>query len=832
LNGKDRLFFMSNYEGFKLRNQAQQVFSVPSAAMRTGNFSELLPGTIIRDPLNNRQPFPGNIVPTQRLHRVSVGLLEFYPLPNIPGAGLVNNHLALLNNTVDKNQFSQRIDLIENARSSWFGRYSWQDDKVVAPGIYQNGQVVTNLIHQGVISNIRILSPTLVNEFRTGYLGYHNTFVTELSNKRNLIGELKIPFYLNPPPIGWGTPNVTISGFSGFGDSIQGPFAADDHTFQWIDNVSWTTGSHSIKFGAEVRRDRYNEEGNQNVRSGIQFQNQATGYGFSDYMLGYIQRNSGTAAMANVQLRGTSQYYFITDSWKLRPNLTIDAGLRYEYTPAWSSKGDTQVNTIVPYQGDPSLIAANPPASLRPYYARDCAAYGQTDFYPPGVLIRFDRAIQVKCDSSLGSSTLVHSDRLDFAPRLGIAWSPSANWTVRAGFGLFYAQDSNNVYFDTARSLAGRTDDFADLAINNLTWETPYNIAVGSSRCGVPSPPYICITSPLGFANDPNRRTPYVEQYELNIQRQLSTSTVLEVGYLGSQGHRLQRLMSLNGAVPGTTGSATSRQAYPEFSVIQTNAGISYSNYHSGALKLTRRLSKGFSYLAGYTFSKSLDAGSGISPQNGLSVRQAANGWCARCEYGPSDFDSRHRFIASSLYEIPVGKGRRFLNQGIASAILGGWQVNNIVARSSGFPVMILDGVNQANTNVGQDRPDAVAGVSSKLDKPTTDQWFNIRSVRLQPFGTFGNLGRNTVTSPGIFTWDFSTLKNFNFTERTYLQFRFECFNCANHPNFGDPGERISYNRIDVDGFAIPGTGTFGQISSTRTGIDMRKLQFSLKLVF
>jgi len=145
---------------------------------------------------------------------------------------------------------------------------------------------------------------------------------------------------------------------------------------------------------------------------------------------------------------------------------------------------------------------------------------------------------------------------------------------------------------------------------------------------------------------------------------------------------------------------------------------------------------------------------------------------------------------------------------------------------------MILDGINQANTNVGQDRPDAVFGVPAKLDNPTTGQWFNIQSMKLQTFGTFGNLGRNTVITPGIMAWDFSALKNFNFSESAYLQFRFECFNCANHPNFGDPGERLSYNQINAAGFAIPGTGTFGQITNTRAGIDMRRLKFSLKLVF
>ena len=672
-NGQNRLFFLSNYEGFKLRNQAQLVASVPSVAMRGGNFSEILPGTLVKDPTNNNAPFAGNIIPVEKQSSISRSLLEFMPTPNVPGSGLVNNYLALLNNTSDKDQFTQRIDFVESAKSNWFGRYSWQNDTLVQPELGGVGQTITDRVYQTVISNTRVLSPNLVNDFRAGWLGYHNTLLTALAYKRDLIGELHIPLYLDPPPLGWGVPNMTIAGFTTFGDSIQGPFAADDHTFQWIDGVTWTHAAHSVKFGAEIRRDRYNEQGNQNVRGALQFQTQATGYGFGDYMMGYIQRTSNTGALAIARLRATSQAYYINDNWKLRPNLTLEIGVRYEFSPAWNSRGDSQANTIVPYQGDPALIQNNPAAkaALHPYYARDCAAYGQNSFYPPEVPVRFDLAIKTVCDSSYHSTTEILSDKNDFGPRVGLAWSPSARWTVRAGFGFFYNQDENNVYLDTARSLAGRTDDFADVTTHNLTWTHPFNTSVGSSVCGVPSPPYICITSPLGFANDPYRRTPYVEQYTLNLQRQLNNSTVLEVSYLGSQGHKLQRLMSFNGAVPGPTGSNASRQNFPEFSVIQFNGGFSNSNYESGSLKLTRRLSSGLSFLVGYTFSKSLDDGSGISPQNGLSVRQASNGWCGRCEYGLSDFDTRHRLVASVLYELPAGKGKQFLNHGIASTILG-----------------------------------------------------------------------------------------------------------------------------------------------------------------
>jgi hypothetical protein len=186
--------------------------------------------------------------------------------------------------------------------------------------------------------------------------------------------------------------------------------------------------------------------------------------------------------------------------------------------------------------------------------------------------------------------------------------------------------------------------------------------------------------------------------------------------------------------------------------------------------------------LAGYTWSHSLDSGSAIGSENGTAPRQPQIGWCRRYEYGPSDFDTRHRLVMSALYELPVGKGKHFLNKGIPSAILGGWQLNSILTFSKGFPVTILDNTNRANVFYNLNRPDVVAGTSWKLDNPTPDQWFNINAFKLQPQFTYGNAQRNVVLGPGIASWDFSTLKNFNITERSYLQFRFECFQLLQSP--------------------------------------------------
>jgi len=814
-NGKDRLFFMSNYEGFRLRNQTQTVYSTPPVAMRNGDFSQILPKTVITDPLNNNAPFPGNMIPSNRFGHAAVGLLAYYPAPNIPRAGLSTNYLALDNDVTNKDQFTQRIDFVESTKSTWYGRYSFQNENAVSPALDQNGTLLATGVQQGMMSNIRILSPNWVNEFRFGYAGFYNNFGNELQNEVDVIKNLGIGVF-DPQPAAWGTPGISITGFSGFGTSVQGPWIINDHNFQWSDNMSWTHGRHSVKFGAEIRRDQFNELGTQDARAALTIQNQATGYGFSDYMLGYLEENQDAAALAVGQYRSLVQSYYIDDNWKLKPNLTIDVGLRYEYDPPWSMKNNTEANVYVP-PGFPMNPAGTGPA----HYTGPplcMTRVGSGDMYA-GVFTVFNPAMCTARDGRMGDR-LVKADYKNFAPRLGIAWSPSPKWTIRTGVGIFYVQDTGNPVFDMARNLFGNVQNFTNILTHNLTFENPFNTA-GTNPCDVPSPPYTCLSTPQGLANQYNRRTPYTGQVEFNVQRQLTANTVVEVGYLGSMSHFLQRFLTLN--MPATmspTATVDSRELVPAFGNIQYVGGVVNANYNALTVKVTRRLSQGLTFLVGYTFAKSIDEGSGIRNDNTDQLKPP-NGTCFTCERGLSSFDARNRLVISALYNLPFGRGQKFLNQGLASTLIGGWQISTIWTMSGGFPNDIQAGVDQSNTGEGYDRPNAVYGVSENLPsgQRSTAEWFNRAAFALQPKGTFGNLPRNTVTGPGIFTFDSALLKNFNFTERTYLQMRFEAFNTLNHPNFNDPNDSLT-------------SATFGQITSTRTGIDMRELQLSMKLVF
>jgi hypothetical protein len=815
-NGKDRLFFMTNYEGFQERIQTQTVSSEPSVAMRGGNFSQILPGTVITDPFTGL-PFPGNIIPSTRLDPISVGLLQYLPTPNQPTTSLVNNYLALNNNVTQKNQFTTRVDFVENTKSSWFGRYSWTSEYILNPGPDLSGQFTDTKAEQALIDNTRILKPTLVNEFRFGFNHFYNDIGGQLANVADPIAQLGIPLP-DPPPSSWGVPSIGILGFSGFGNNSNEPYLNYNYTFQWTDNISWTHGAHSIKFGADIRRDRFSQLGNQFPTGSPGFQNQATGYGMSDYMLGYIYTINDAAGLSNTQLRATSQMYYVTDSWKARSNLTVEYGLRYEFVPPWSDRGTGYINAAIPLNS-PTPDITDP--SLQPVLVR----VGSGDFYQ-NMPIRFNPNIPIARNGELGSR-LIEADYKNLAPRLGIAWSPTSKWTVRVGAGIFYVQDIGNSAFDLGRNFVGRLQ--VTEANHNLTWENPLGTN-GTNPCGT-SAPLFCVSAPLVLVYQYNAKTPRVEQYEFNVQRPLDRSTALEVGYLGSLGRQLERFAYLaNQPLPGTNPVAQ-RWPFPEYGLLQGVVNGENSTYNSLSVKITRRYANGLTLLSGYTFSKSIDDGSGIRTL-GSDPLFPQNSYCLTCEKGLSVFDQRNRFVTSVVYELPFGQGRKFVTRGIADKAIGGWQVNSIITLGSGFPLTVVPGSDRSMTTTGYDRANAT-GISPYLNNPNPGEWFNVQAFAVQPLGTYGNAGRDDLIGPGIFDWDFSALKNFYFTEKRYLQFRFEAFNFLNHPNFGDPNLTVGNDSVNAaTGVPNVGSGSFGTISSTRTGIDMRELQFSLKLIF
>jgi hypothetical protein len=462
---------------------------------------------------------------------------------------------------------------------------------------------------------------------------------------------------------------------------------------------------------------------------------------------------------------------------------------------------------------------------LHPVYVRA----GQGDFFE-GVDFRYT-GIQAVRDGRLGGR-MVNTDWNLFAPRFGIAYSPSNKWSLRTGFGVFYSQETANSKFDLNRGLSGRASQVpSQQGLPNVTFMNFFD----SSTLPIRIPPG------LTWGVIPDIGTPYSMMYLFNIQRQLGDNTTLEVGYNGVLHRHLQNQNNGAGLLPGNTPPA-SRAPYPEYAPgIELTEGGGRGNYNGLGIKLSQRFKSGLTSLVSYTWSKALDDGSAI---RGTVLTNTATGpmypedpRCRRCEYGPSDFNTPVRFVTSLLYELPLGRGKKFLDHGgVLNQMVGGWQTSTIFIAQSGRPLYAWAGWDAAGQVIvgNEDRLNST-GIDPYLpsDKRSADQWFNLAAFANVKPGQFGNMGRNILTGPAVWNLDFSAIKNFPITERQSLQFRFETFNTPNHPALANP-------------ITIWGTTTqtpapnFGQIRDTVTGsistrgtaFDMRQLQFALKYIF
>jgi Carboxypeptidase regulatory-like domain len=833
-NGRDRLFFMTNYEWFRQRQNVQSVSSLPSAAMQGGNFNELIttPNTGLAtkgifDPMsrsisngvNTATQFPGNVIPANRINPISKQLLEFYQVPNLVTADLRNNFVQARGRPVNRDQFIGRFDFVESSKSQWNGRYSWGDENSSSESLNLNGTKLVTNFNQYMVTNTRVFSNTMVNEARFGFTQFYNTNGTELAFTRDVVSKLNIPGLAGGPPVQWGIPNISLGTYAGFGNDSEGPYENNNSSRQFVDNFSIMHGKHAFKFGGEIRTDHYYQVGNQFARGQFTFTNNATqnlalsgksGDNFADFLLGETYQAEAAVSIADAKFASTGFALYFDDVFKVTGKLTLNYGLRYELTPPWEDGTGTLFNGIVPYDARTTLAAPNvTDKSLYPFFMRQGAS--RQNCYE-GIAIRWPD-VSVRCDGSLGNR-LVGVDKNDFAPRFGLSYSPSAKWVIRAGAGVFYSQDSGNPRFDMARNLAGRLRDNSHTDIPSLNWDN----ALSSIAGGVAN-----VFRPYTFANPYDRRTPYTIQTMVNVQRELPANTFLEVGYLGSVSHRLESLRAVNEALPADPSidsrSVPDRSPFPNFGRIQLVDNGGSGNYHSLAAKFSKRYSNGLTYLASYTWSKSIDNATAIRNLGGDTLFPQ-NSYCRACERARSSHDVRHRFVTSALFDLPFGRGRHFnTTNPVANAVIGGWQLSSILTLQSGFPITVTNSRDTSNTGAFFDRPNAT-GEAPDLPRGQQDptHFFNTAAFVIQPNGTHGNVGRNTLNSPGIISWDFSTMKNFPlWRESRYLQFRFEAFNFPNHPVWGNPNTNVA-------------SGGFGTLTGTRTS--MRTLQLGLKLVF
>ncbi len=829
LNGRNKLFFMSNFEQLRDRTTTEVNASVATDAMRAGDFTGQ---RAIFDPLSRTYSstgtaltatqFPNNMIPATRFSPAALRLFEFYPRQTVPGNNLNRNFLRNASSPTDQDQFNQRIDWIEGAKSSWFGRYSWGNDLQipVATFLTDSSHVETN-VRQAMISNTRLISNSVVNEARFAWNQFFNDLVGYFANTRDVQKDLGIVGLYSASPLAYGVPAITLgSGVSSFGGVT--PWVTRNHTFQFSDNLSIIHGKHSMKMGVEIRRDRYNQYGNQKATGELIYDGQATfnpaargttGFIFADYMLGQTAQSARVVAMANGMLRRSSYYTYFQDDWKITQRLILNVGIRYENPRPWHDKyrGIVNIQLFDPGVGSDGLLpGTKPPILTRP---------GDGPFYD-GLNFHFADGQAVQAGDQFLGRSLVSPDNNNFAPRLGLSYSPSDAWTIRTGIGLFYVQDSGNPTFDMARNQAGRDLFITNIEQRNSTTDDPWaferQTAVCTGWTGT------CLAGPQILGNVAGNRTPYVMQWLFNVQRQLTKNMVLEVGYQANEGHKLPRFRIYNQPIlktgPTDTRTVAQRVPWPLFGRVQEVDGLGNSNYNALATKLTHRFAHGLTFLASFTWAKAIDNGSALRTNSGDTL-WPVNNYDLRAERGLSQFHIGRRLATSAVWELPFGPGKPMAQDGVISKIVGGWQLGGILTLADGAPMNFAQLGDTAALNTLGNQPDAT-GISPIPSNQSAQQFWNIASVNYtSPELSYrtGNMGRNTLFRPGLSQVDFSLARNIGIIEGHSLNFRFETFNSTNHPNWNAPS---------ADG---RNASTFGVITSART---MRQLQFALKYVF
>lgn len=815
IDGRNKLFFLGNYEGLRERKALTQLAVVPLNTDRAGDFASL--NRAIYDPatrgfnatgqvITSPMPFPNALIPASRQDATSRRVLQdFYPTANL-GQLRGNNFLNTEGRRSDSDQGTIRVDYTINQSMNWFFRYSHSDERQYLPiNIPDQGNNANIITHQGVLANTWVISPTMVNDFRGGVSRLEAANIQQRAFQKDIVAELNIPDVSRGFPLYYGIPVFQISGFSNVGECNDCPFVNWDTVIQAKDDVAWTKGKHSFKFGVDFRRTRYNQIGaivprgrftwdgrfTQNVVNNAGQTN--TGTPMADFLLGLMSNTEGQVGAPIANFRTHYLAFYLQDMWRITPKLSMNWGIRWENEPPYYDKHDAIVN--VDFRWD---------NSIEPTFVRlgtgDPLA-GNPGF-PPAADIKYVR------DGRFGRRAGVN-DTNDWAPRVGLAYQLTSKTVIRTGGGIYYVRDIGNAVFDVVRNIPFtiRRNEPAQQFVPNQSWRRPF------TQLGAPT--FLLI-------NQHGERTSYVGQWSFGIQRELTSGTSLEVTYLGSTGVKLRRLINYNIPAPGP-GDVTARRPFPKFGQFQTMNAMAHSNYHGLQARLQRRFSNGFTVLSSFAYGKSIDLGSGIRTTDGDPLTPMDPYGLYR-ERGRSGFDFTKRLTTSWLYELPIGRGKRFLDQGgIANVVLGNWQLGGIFTLQDGFPLSAFCGPGNIQNGGDGCRPDVVPGSEANLsrDAKRVTRFFNTDAfIDRLPGGEqfrYGNSGRNIITGPGIMSWDLSMIKNFRFTESNSLEFRAEFFNLPNHPIFSPPGTTLR-------------TSTYGVIGGTK--IDSRQLQFGLKLHF
>lgn len=721
---------------------------------------------------------------------LSLNMLSFWTARSKSAPAGLNNFLSTDASTYDSYNGIIKLDHRFNQNHSVSARYFGGTGAQTAPSgsaLAEYFQVAPSRMHNVSVVLNSVLTPRMVNQLTLGtnfFLQVFNDADTSIDpNALGLVTGVT-ESYLR------GAPTTTINGFTPVG--VTQPLGRIDTTGHLVDNLSYTVGRHQLKIGGEYRRALLDVFYDTNKRGRFLFDgargpwasSSANGNlkAMADFLAGYTSSNSGAIIVRGQLQRDYTQNsfdYWVHDNWQVSPKLNVNFGVRFTYHGPLGDKKNT-LATFVPGKG----------------------------FVGPGN----------------GLDTIYPRDLNNYTPRVGFAFTPKRNGptVIRASFGFFNdVPPLNFMVANTGVPNGGSAGVHANpggvapiysIALNSV------NLVSGANIFGTAAP-----RPPFGaFAISQDYRTPYVMNMNFNVQQQLTGKTILQVGYVGSQGRKLSFLRNINAPIPGTTGTVQARRPfntdYPDLAAINELASNVNSNYNSMQVQLRQTMWKGLTGVLNYTWSKAIDYGSDV--RNNLPT----NSYDLRNEKGPASFDTRNMLTAFMSYDVPV-----FVKA--MPLLMKGWQVNSLFTAYGGQPLNILAGTNISTSGDGRDRVNLVGDPFSGVVQPTgtrSVRYFNAAAFAAPAAGTFGNIGRNAIYGPGFGAIDFSFFKTTPITEKISSQFRLEVFNLTNRTNWANPGTSLS------------STSTFGLLTNTRNGSgapgiglgEPRNIQLALKIIF
>jgi hypothetical protein len=773
-HGKDKLFFFADYEGKRVSQAQTYISTVPTPAFRMGDFSALLPKTVLHVP-GATTPLPNNQV--QQINPTSAKLMALYPLPNIPGAGLVSNYLyngALINNI---DQGDLRVDY-RTEKSALFGRFSKENAATFNPGFLPDPAIGAGPGYPGttlapgtqvVLGYGRSFGPTKYYEARAGFSRLVESIIDADTVHGNLAEQLGIP-----GANAGGAPGLTtinISGATGLGDN-NGSVAKVNNLIEIDQALSWVKDNHELKFGFNWLSTRFAFFTPPKPNGSFSFTGAYTGYGLADFLYGH-PISSQIDVTKFFDLKRYRPSFYIQDNWRVTRKLSVNLGVRDDLVTPWKERHN-RLAVFDPSNGG-NLVPLGTPG------------------FP--------------------ADTVTDGRYANLAPRVGFAYSLDAKTVIRSGFGIFYAYETYN-----SNPQSKNAPFNGSLITTNSTGEAGYAAALPISAGFPGARPDLF--SPAGTAFQVFRRAypnPSANEWNINVQRQFSSHDNLSVAYVGQNGVHILINPNINYPVPGPTPVA-SRRPYPNLSDGTLNCTCANSSFNSLQVTYINRLSStGLDFQGVYTFAHSIDNSSGNS--NGTSIQNPANLQLYR---GNSDFDIRHNVVLSWTYSFPFGRGKKFASdaRGAREALIGGWRLNSIDTFKRGAPFTPVMVSSLLNSGSAVQWPNRIG--SGNLDNRSIRAWFNIADFVSPGNYTYGNSGRNILFGPGTRQVDLSLFKDFAFNERgRRLEFRSEAFNVLNTPQFNGPSVQI--------GNAAAGTITSAgaPLLFQRTS---RQIQLALKL--